>query len=63
MQHSINSNMDVSLKASEKLATEDNYYPCRARTTRVAHALIPVTMGINKCKNINLKLNLTLLRT
>ena len=32
--------MDVSLKASEKLAMEDNRYPCRARTTRVAHALL-----------------------
>ena len=40
--------MDVSLKANEKLAMEDNRYPCRARTTRVVHALITVTMDINK---------------
>ena len=52
--------MDVSLKASEKLAMEDNRYSCCARTTRVAHALpmghvvhalIKVTMDINKGKN------------
>ena len=48
--------MDISLKASEKLAMEDNRYPCRARTHKSQLALI------NE-KIINLKLNLTLLRT
>ena len=46
--------MDVSLNASEKLAMEDNRYPCHActsSTTRVAHVLIKFTMDINKFKN------------
>ena len=48
--------MDVSLKASEKVAMEDNRYPCRAHTQKSQWTLI------NE-KIINLKLNVTLLRT